>query len=279
VGHKRAALSVELVNDRAFWREKEREARIRVAIGNSAKRARVGRAEDVSVSVKPPLAGYTVEPSLGFVSVILPWERNVTYDLVVQLPDDPEAGKIGVPLELTFTDLAEGRTSQHHKVEVELLDPEQVRDGATYDPLAALEIERLTGGRQQLRELIERAAVGTRSDSRVVYAEDLEEVVMELIASPQLRDRLGWTELTRHEKAVVRELCELQGAGVRAHVKGVEIQRSLLNSQEDQLVNWNRVIKDLVRKRVIEETDGLYRMCGELLRRWVVEQEVELSFA
>ena len=276
--YRRAALSsLDLVNERAYIPEGKREITIRVALHNVSERTRIGRAEHVSVTVEPPLTAYILDPPLGSIPLILPWETDVTYALVVGFPDDLDPGKQSIPLKVEFSDLAEGDRIFSDMVEIELLKQEESLDEIEYDALALAEKERMTGDRDELRQLIEGAIATSYPEPCVLFLEDVKRIISEITDSSQIREALGWEDLSGEEKSALLELEELLASEGRAHLKMVEICSRLSKRHPDRLVNWNRILRGLVHKGYLREKSGLYCFRVGLLRTWIAKHEADIA--
>ncbi len=272
--HRAAALSsLDLVNEQAYIPDEKSEITLRVALHNVSDRARIGKAEHVGVTVEPPLTSYTLYPPLGAVPLILPWETDVMYDLAVTFPNGLGPGKHAIPLTVVFSDLAEGTRSLSRTVEIELLEQNSDLDGIIYDPLALLEIERMAGEHNDLRQLIKAAVNNAYSEPRILFIEDVQGIIDDIIASEQLGEALGWQELSAQERAALLELKNLLTTEGRAHMKMLDICNELSDKFPDKLVNWSVILRKLVRKGYLREKNGLYCFNVELLRAWIAQHQ------
>jgi hypothetical protein len=275
--YRKAALSLNLVNEQVYMPEGGRQIVLRVAISNTSNVARIGEARNVKVAVERPLAVVLQESASNLIPVILPWETDVTYDLLVEFPYDLRPGRETIHLNVVFDDLTEkGRSLPVKEVGVELVEWEGDIAGVQNDDLALAEIESVTGGDAYLRQLIDQALADSHLELSPPFLEDIGKAVDKISESRQLHKRY-WEDLLIEKKRVLFALEQLLASPGRTHVRLVELNKLLLDHFPEESVAWSMIIGDLVHGKWLKEKYGLYCFRGRLLRHWIAKHGPEIA--
>lgn len=264
--YKAAALHCEAVGQNVFIPIEKSPVTLRLMLSNVSDEAyRVGEARNIRISVKPPLV---VKPRKGFgsaIPVILSWETNVRYDLLLEFPDF-EPGIKTVKLQLIYDDLTGNDHLTQISLDIKLQRWEERMP--RYDSVADDERDLATEGFLELEELLQTELDKQTNASQPIYLDQVEKAI-ERLSDESDRFRQKWDSLEINEKRVAviaqKQLADSQAV----HLKMTEIINRLNERYPNQSVNWIRSIKDLVRKNWLLEENGLYRFRASLLEVWV----------